>query len=173
MNSGIRIASMAAASALLLSFSPVSAGAAGGAAACAPRSEVRGQVSDLVAGLRDDVKSAQGRSALAHALVEALHTFRGDDADTAEERRVLGQEVSALAAEMREENGKVEAKALVAWLKAIHEQRERGAFTAEERAELRAALDALRNAVVAKADKGAERQDVAAAVRAILAELAC
>lgn len=172
MNSGIRIASMAAASALLLSSSPVSAGAAGGAAACAPRSEVRGQVSDLVAGLRDDV-AAQGRSALAHALIEALHTFRGDDADTAEERRILGKEASALAAEMREENGKVEAKALVAWLKAVHEQRERGAFTAEERAELRAALDALRNAVVSKTDKGAERQDVAAAVRAILAELAC
>ena len=172
MNSGIRIASMAAASALLLSFSPVSAEAAGGAAACAPRSEVRGQVADLVAGLRDDV-SAQGRSALAEALVQALRTWRGDEAETAAERQSLGRQLSELIAQRRASDTKIEAKALVVSLKSVRERREPGAFTGEDQAAVRAALEALRQAVVEKTDSRAEGRAVATAMRAIVAGLPC
>lgn len=171
MNSGFRIASVASAAALVFALAPATATAA--AAACASRSEVRTQVTDLVHSLRDDVQSRPARSATAHALVEAIRTFRGVDADTAAERQGLGTEISALARQLKDAASLVERKALVAEIKALREQRERGAFTAEERAELRAAVAALKGALVDSTDRRAEARAVSAAVRDLQAQFSC
>ena len=80
MISGFRLAAVASASAVVFSLSAGSAMAAG---PCVSGAEVSGQVHTLVASLRDDVKSNAGRSALAHAMVDTLHTYRGVDATTA------------------------------------------------------------------------------------------
>lgn len=169
MNSGIRIASVASATALVLSLAPATAIAV----ECASASEVRTQVADLVHSLRDDVQSRPARAATADALVEAIRTFRGVDADTAAERQALGEEISALARQLQDAGSLVERKALVAEIKALREQRERGAFTAEERAELRAAVAALKAALVDSTDRRAEARQVATAVRELQAQSGC
>lgn len=170
MNSGFRIASMAAVSALIVSLTPASALAAEN---CASRAEVRTQISELVHSLRDDVQSRSGRSAIAHSLVETLRTFRGVDADTDAERRAIGEQISRLARAQRNTDEQVTDRALRLWIMALREQRERGAFTAEERDALRDAVDALKTAVVARTDTRAEDRAVSAAVRDLQADFAC
>jgi hypothetical protein len=170
MHSGIRLLSMAAASALVLSLSSASASAA---EPCVSGAQVRSDVAELVADLRDDVKSSAARSATAHALGDALHTFRGVDADTAAERRELGEEISALAQQLNDAENLVERKALVADILALTEQRERGAFTDEERAELRAAVVRLKSTIVDRTDSRAEGQAVAAAFRDLHEQFNC
>src|SRR4051794_4262984 len=129
MISGIRWASVAAASAVVFSLSSVPASAVGGGVSGA---QVRPDVHDFVGGLADEVKSRPARSALAAALVATLHTYRGVDAHTAAERQALGQQISALAQQRRTADSKVEGTALGLEIKALVEQRERGAFTAAE-----------------------------------------
>jgi septal ring factor EnvC (AmiA/AmiB activator) len=100
---------------------------------CDSGAEVRAQVKELVAELRDDVRSRKARSATAQALVETLRTSRGATADTAAERRALGQEIAALAQRLEESSNRVERKPLVvAEILALTEQRERGRFTDAE-----------------------------------------
>jgi hypothetical protein len=164
MVSVVRLGSVAAASALVFSFTTVSAGAA---EACVPGAEVRERVHSVVAGLREDVPSASARSALAEALVDALRAARGVDADTAAERKALGEQIKALRAELAEGAGKVEREALRVDIKALVEMRERGAFTAVEREAIREALDNLRQAVVAKTDRRAEDRGVSALFKAL------
>ena len=147
--------------------------AAAAAEPCVSGAEVRAQIQELVAGLRDDVKSQRARAATKAALVDSLRTFRGYRADSAEERQELGQEISALARRQSETNSRVEGRALAASIVALTEQRERGRFTADERDELRASLRSLRNAVVAKTSSDAERQQVADAFKALHEQFTC
>ncbi len=170
MYSGLRFASMAAASALIVSLTPASAVAA---ESCASRSEVRAQIGDLVHDLRDDVRSRSTRSTIARSLVETLRTIRGEHADTAAERRAIGEEMARRARELRNTEEKAKGRALRLWLEDLREQRERGALTAEERDELRGAVEALKQALVERTDTRAEDRAVSADVRRLQADFAC
>ena len=170
MISGIRLVSVAAASAAVFSLSSVSAVAAG---PCVSGAQVSDQVHSMVAGLRDDVTSGRGRSALAHAMVDTLHTYRGMDANSAAQRQALTEQLAALRHQLHTAGSKVERAALRLDIKALMEQRERGAFTAAERATIRTYLDALRHAVMAKTDTRVEGQDVAAAFRSLHTQMGC
>ena len=74
---------------------------------------------------------------------------------------------------MKAADSKVARKAIVAEILALTDQRERGPFTDEERAELKAAVAALKKAVVAKTDGGAEGRSVAAAFKALHEQFTC
>lgn len=140
---------------------------------CVSGAEVRTQIHALVASLKDDVKRKSSRAHLAAALVDALHTFRGADADTAAERRGLGEEISVLARQLEEAPDRVARKAIIVQIQALTEQRERGAFTEAERTRLKEAVAALKNAVVAKTDGGAEGRAVAAGFKELRAQFVC
>ncbi|MDQ4008437.1 MAG: hypothetical protein M3211_10120 [Actinomycetota bacterium] len=169
MNYGTRVASLAAASALVLTLTPASALAA----PCASRAELREQVAALRVDMRDDIASRQARSATADAVLRVIETFHGEDADNAAERESLGKLISAELKRLREARTQVERKALGAEIKALREQREKGPFTAAEREQLRAALAALRGAVLSGADNDHERRELARDFRALRAELSC
>ena len=140
---------------------------------CVSGAQLRAQVQELVAGLRDDVRSKQARAATKAALVESMRTYRGDRADSPAERRALGQEIAALARRQSQTTNRVEGKALAAAILALTEQRERGRFTAEERKELRSGLGVLQRAVVARTSSGAEGRQVAAAFKALHEQFTC
>lgn len=169
MNCGTRVASMAAASALVLTLTPASALAA----PCASRVELREQVAALRADMRDDITSRQARSATADAVHAVIDTFRGEDADTAAERESLGKQISAALKDLRSSHNRVERKALRAEIKALREQREKGRFTRAEREQLRAGLASLQGAVLSRADNPKERRELARDFRALRAELSC
>ena len=126
-----------------------------------------------VASLRDDVKAKSTRANIAAALVETLHTYRGGDADTAAERRALGQEVAALGKQLKDADTLVVRKAIIVEILALAEQRERGGFTEAERAELKVAVAKLKKAVVARTHGGAEGRAVAAAFSALHEQFTC
>ena len=90
------------------------------------------------------------------AIVVGGNTFRGADAGTAAERRGLGMEIAALARQLKDAPDRVARKAIIVQIRALTEQRERGAFTDAERAQLKEAVAALKNAGIAKTDGGAE-----------------
>jgi hypothetical protein len=140
---------------------------------CVSGAEVRAQVHELVASLRDDIGARSTRAHIAAALVDTLHTFRGFEADSAAERQALGQAIAALARELKSAPSLVARKAIVAEILALTEQRERGPFTAAERAELKAAVAALRDAVVARTDRAVEGREVAAAFSALHEQFTC
>jgi hypothetical protein len=140
---------------------------------CASGADVRAQVHALVAGLQDDINSRSTRAHLAAALVDTLHTFRGAKAATAEERRELGLQIATLAKQLQEAQGLVARKAIVADILALTEQREAGRFTADERAQLNAAIAALENAVIAKTDTGVEGREVAEAFSSLHEQFTC
>jgi hypothetical protein len=125
---------------------------------CVSGAEVRAQVHELVASLRDDIGARSTRAHIAAALVDTLHTFRGFEADSAAERQALGQAIAALARELKSAPSLVARKAIVADILALTEQRERGPFTAAERAELKTAVAALKDAVTRVAPRAAGRQ---------------
>ncbi len=102
-----------------------------------------------------------------------MRTYRGQRADTAEERRALGEEISTLTRRQADSENRVEGRALAAQILALTEQRERGRFTAEEREELRDSLRGLRRAVVARTSNEAEGQEVADAFKALHAQFTC
>jgi hypothetical protein len=164
----VRIACVATAAAFLV---PLSTTAATAAESCASRSEIRTDIADFVHTLRDDTSRA-ARSATADALVETVATFRGVNADTSAERSALTEEILALAHQLKDATNPVERKALALQIKALNEQRDRGGITAEERAELRRALAALRNALVNSTNTTAEAQAVATFVKGLVATFA-
>ena len=166
----VRIAGVATAAALFLPVSPIAATAA---ESCASRADIRTQVADFVHDLRDDVTSRSARSSTAGALVETVRTFRGANADTASERSALTEQILALAHQLKDASSPVERKALALEIKALKEQRDRGGLTAEERAELRRALAALKSALVGSTDTAGEGQAVVAFIRTLQAQLAC
>jgi hypothetical protein len=140
---------------------------------CVSGAEVRTQVHTLVSSLRDDVRSKSTRAELAAALVETLKTFRGAHAETPAERRGLGEEISALARQLKDAPNRVARKAIIAQIHALTEQREQGPFSEAERAALTADVAALKQAVVAKTDGGAEGRAVAAAFKELHAQFVC
>jgi chromosome segregation ATPase len=165
-----RTAVAAAVSGIVVTFAPAAATAAG----CPSDAEVRAQITDLVADMRDDVKARKARTATARALRTTLETFGGARAENAAERRELGEQIAQLAQQRRDSSNRVENRALGTQIRALVEQRERrGGFTEEERAELLQAVTALRNAVTARTDTRPERRDVAAAFRAIVEGFSC
>jgi len=140
---------------------------------CVSGAEVSAQVHTLVASLKDDVRSSRARSATAHALVETVSTMRGEKAQSPTERAALGEQVSTLAKQLHSATSKVEGKALVAQIVALKSQRGRGALTDAQRADIRAAVAALKVAVVSKTDTPAEDRAVAAAFKALHAQWTC
>jgi septal ring factor EnvC (AmiA/AmiB activator) len=142
--------------------------------ACRPGAEVRALVADFVASIQDDVKSQSARAATRLALVESVRTFRGARADTAAERKGLGEQISALARQLSEAENRVERKALIAAIHALTEQRHGGpGFTAEERQQLRGAIAGLKRALVHRADTPSEGRQLADAIRAIVQQFPC
>jgi hypothetical protein len=140
---------------------------------CVSGAEVRAQVHELVASLRDDISAKSTRAHIAAALVDTLHTFRGSHADSAAERRELGEAIAALAQQLKSAPSLVARKAIVADILALTQQRERGPFTAAERAELEAAVAALKDATVARTDRAVEGREVAAAFSALHEQFTC
>jgi hypothetical protein len=140
---------------------------------CVSGAEVRAQVRELVASLRDDIGARSTRAHIAAALVDTLRTFRGVDANSPAERRELGQAIAALAKQLKSAPSLVARKAIVAEILALTEQRERGPFTAAERAELKAAVAALKKAIVARTDRAVEGREVAAAFSALHEQFTC
>lgn len=141
---------------------------------CQPGAQVRQMVADFVASIQDDVQSDRARAATRLALVESLRTFRGSRADTAEERKDLGQQISALARQQSDAATRVEGKALATAILALTEQRERGGtFNAEERQELRGAIADQKRAIVNRADNAAEGEELAQAIREIVQQFTC
>jgi leucyl-tRNA synthetase len=140
---------------------------------CVSGAEVRTQVHALVSSLTDDVRSRSTRAELAAALVETLKTYRGASADTAAERRALGQQVAELARQLQAASNRVARKAIVLQIHALGEQREQGPFTDAERTALTADLTALKQAVVAKTDGGAEGRAVAASFKSLHTQFVC
>lgn len=170
MNLGVRAAATAA---FVVAASIVPVAVSQAVEPCVSGAEVREQVHALVASLRDDIQAKSTRRHIAAALVETLKTSRGAKAETPEERRELGQEISALAKQLRAAETRVARKAIVLQILALTEQRQRGGLTEEDRAEIKAAVAALRKAVVARTDGGAEGQQVAAAFRALHEQFTC
>lgn len=152
----------------LMAASPATA-----AEPCVSGAEVRTQVLELVAGLTDDVHSDAARAAIKKALLESLRTYRGASADTASERRAIGEEIATLARRQAKAETRLEETALSAAILALVEQREVGRFTAEEREELRSALAQVRRGAVARTSNAAEGQEVAEAFKAIHAQFNC
>jgi hypothetical protein len=141
---------------------------------CRPGAQVREMVADFVASIQDDVQSDRARAATRLALVESLRTYRGARADNAQERRELGQQISALARQQSNADTRLGGKALSAAILALTEQRERGGtFNAEERQELRGAIAGLKRAIVNRADTAAEGEQLAAAIRDIVQQFPC
>jgi hypothetical protein len=171
VNTRSRLVAVAASTLMIGALSP--AATAHATESCVSGAEVRTEVHALVSSLTDDVKSKATRAELAAALVETLKTFRGTRADTTAERRALGQEVAALARQLKDAPNLVARKAIVLQIRALNEQRERGPFTDAERTALTAAVTALKQATVAKTDGGAEGRAVAAAFRALHAQFVC
>ena len=159
---------------VLVATGIVSASPATAAEPCVSGAEVRAQVHELVASMRDDVQSRAARRATKRALVEAMRTYRGARADTADERNALGQQIAALARRQSDPATRVEGRALALAIVALTEQRERGPrFTENERDDLTAAKTRLRRAAVAQTSNGVEGQKVAAAFKALHTQFTC
>jgi hypothetical protein len=173
MKSRTRVGSAVLASLLVAAATPAVTAGAAAADPCVSGAEVREQVHALVASLRDDIAAKASRKHIAAALVETLKTSRGVQADTSEERRGLGQEIAALANQLKSAETRVARKAIVLEILALTEQRQRGPLTGEEREEIRAAVTALRKVVVARTHGGAEGREVAAAFRALHEQFTC
>ena len=143
-------------------------------ATCQPGAQVREMVADFVASIKDDVPSDSARAATRLALVESLRTFRGAQAATPEERKELGQQISALARQQSDPATRLEGKALATAILALTEQRERGGtFTAAEQQELRASIASLKSALVNQADSAAEGDQLAQAIRDLVQQFTC
>jgi hypothetical protein len=164
-----RMMSLAAASALVVTLSPVAASAA----PCDSRAQVREKIAELRSDMRDDVRSAHARSATAEAVHEVIDAYRGAEADTAEERQSLGRLISLELRKLRGTRNTVERKALGLEIKALREEREPGRMSAEERTALREAFADLKAAVLAKADRSAERRELAADFRVLRESISC
>ncbi len=160
---------MAAASALLVSMSPLSASAA----ACASKAEAREAIAELRADLREEVESREARSDVANAVHALIETFRSTDAEDPQERENLGRQISAALRELRDEDTRVEKKALGLQVKALRNDREAGKFTAEERDSVMGAFAALKAAVLTEADSRTERRELASDFRALRSQIVC
>lgn len=143
------------------------------AARCVSGAEVRQQVATFVHGLRDDVKSSAARVAVRGAFVQSVRAARGVKAQTPQERQALGDEISALAKQLKAATNVVERKALIAEIRALQEQKQKGHVTASDVREIKADVAAVKRAIIAKVDTQAEGQQVAAFVHNLMAQFDC
>lgn len=165
-----RIVSMAAASALAVSLSPLSPASA---ASCMSHPEVRAQIAAMRTDMVGAVKSAHARSATADAVHDVITTFRGAQATTTAERNSLGSQISAALKEMHATRNSVEKKALGLEIKALREQRDPGRMTATERSNMLAAFAQLRSTVLGKASPGAEVRQLQQDFRTMRSQITC
>lgn len=143
------------------------------AARCVSGAEVRQQVATFVHGLRDDVKSKDARAAVRGAFVESVKAARGVKAETPAERRGLGEEISALAQQLKETSNVVERKALIAEIHALQEQKRQDHVSARDVRRLEGDVRAVKRALVAKVDTRGEGRQVATFVRDLTAQFDC
>lgn len=143
------------------------------AARCLSGADVRGKVAAFVHSLRDDVASASARRETKHALVTSLRTARGAQADTGEERSELGQQIAALAKQLKDTSNVVERKALVEQIHALQIQKRADGVSGEDVKTLHADAHALAHAIKTKTDTEREDNQVAAFVHALMAQFAC
>jgi hypothetical protein len=152
---------------------PVVVSAPAEAARCVSGTEVRQQVATFVHGLREDVKASDARLAVRGAFVESVKATRGVKAETPEERRALGEQISALAKQLRDAPGLVERKALIAEIHALQQQKRQDRVSASDVQELVSDVKAVKRAIVAKVDTRAEGRQVAAFVHDLMGQLSC
>jgi len=152
---------------------PVVVSAPAEAARCLSGTEVRQQVATFVHGLRDDVKASDARVAARGAFVESVEAARGVKAETPEERRGLGEQISALARQLRNAPGLVERKALIAEIHALQEQKRQDHVSASDVRELKSDVKAVKRAIIAKVDTRAEGRQVAAFVHDLMDQFSC
>ena len=135
--------------------------------------QIRQQVSTFVRSLRDDVKSADARRAAAAAFVQSVTAARGAKADTPSERAALGQQISALAKQLKGATTEVERKALIAEIAALVDQKKSAPTTADDVKTLRSDIHALGRSIQHRTDTTTEDQQVADFVHNLLAQFAC
>jgi hypothetical protein len=143
------------------------------AARCVSGAEVRQQVATFVHGLRDDVKSSHARTAVRGAFVQSVRAARGVQADTPQERNALGKQISALATQLKNATNLVERKALIAEIRALQEQKQRGPVTSSDVQELKVHVRAVKTAIIARVNTEREGRQVAAFVHQLMAQFNC
>jgi hypothetical protein len=152
---------------------PVAVAAPADAARCVSGAQVRGQVATFVHDLRDDVRSAEARTAVRGAMVQSVRAARGVEASTPRERRGLGEQISALARQLKDAGTLVERKAIVAEIHALQEQKRAGRVTGRDLRRLRGDIGRLEHALVAATDTRGEGRQVAAFVHELMAQFSC
>jgi hypothetical protein len=152
---------------------PTATTAPAGAATCLRGADVKQQVSMFVHSLRDDVQSSDARRAARAAFVESVKAARGAKADTPAERAALGQQISALAKQLKDATTVVERKALIAEIAALVDQKKSAATTSDDVQTLRTDLHRLGRSIQHRTNTAAEEQQVAAFVHSLLAQFAC
>ena len=163
----------AAAAVAATSLVPLSMAAPADAARCVSGAEIRKQVSTFVHSLKEEAPSTEARTALRGAFVQSVRTARGAKADTPEERKGLGEQISALATQLKDAPGLVERKALIAQIHALQEQKRADEVTEEDVESLKSDLRKVKRALVAQAGSEAQGQQVKAFVHALMAQFDC
>jgi hypothetical protein len=152
---------------------PTATAAPASAATCLSGSDVKQQVSTFVHSLRDDVKSADARHAAQAAFVQSVKAARGVKADTPAEKAALGQQISALAKQLKSATNVVERKALIAEIAALVDQKKSAPTTGDDVKTLRSDIHKLGRSIQHRTDTAAEGQAVADFVHSLLAQFAC
>lgn len=152
---------------------PTATAAPANAATCVSGADIKQQVSTFVHSLRDDVKSADARTAARAAFVESVKAARGAKADTPAEQAALGQQISALGKQLKDATNVVERKALIAEIAALVDQKKSAPTTADDVQTLRSDIHRLGRSIQHRTDTPAEDQQVADFVHTLLAQFAC
>jgi hypothetical protein len=167
------IATLVAALVLPATTSATASTSAPSAAKCVSGTAVKQQVSTFVKSLRDDVKSANARRAAGAAFVQSVKAARGAKADTPAARSTMGQEISALAKQLKSATNVVERKALIAEIQALVDQKKSAPTTATDVKTLRSDIHRLGRAIQHRTNTAAEGQQVADFVHNLLAQFDC
>lgn len=167
------IAALAAALVLPATTAATAASPAPNAAKCVSGAEIKQQVSTFVKSLRDDVKSSDARRAARAAFVQSVKAARGAKADTPAEQAALGQQISALAKQLKSATNVVERKALIAEIRALVDQKKSAPTTADDVQTLRSDIHKLGRAIQHRTDTAAEDTQVADFVHNLLAQFDC
>ena len=152
---------------------PVTAAAPASAARCVSGADIRQQVSTFVHSLRDDVKSPEARSSAKAAFVQSVKAARGAKADTASEKAALGQEIAALAKQLKNATNLVERKALIAEIHALQDQKKSAATTSDDVQTLRTDIHRLGRSIQHRTNTAVEDKQVADFVHNLLAQFDC
>jgi hypothetical protein len=164
---------VSAIAATLTLVSPVVVTSSADAARCVSGADVRGQVAAFVHSLHDDVTSASTRGHVKSAFHETLKTVRGAKADTAEERRGLGREISALAKQKKDAADRVARAAINAQIHALQEQKRADHLTDKDVKAAEKDIKRLGKRLASKTDSRGEGRQVAEFVHAFMAQFDC